>query len=303
VSDHAATARLAETLLATDRGWHVFPVVPHEKRPAVKAWENRATTDPDVIRRFWTEYPTYNVGIATGPSQLVVVDLDVAKTGQVAPDGFNMLGVSDGSDVLAVLAQRAHATIPATYTVRTPSGGTHLYFRAATGAPLRNTAGTLGWLVDTRAHGGYVVASGSVLPTGAYELVDDSDPAFLPTWLVQALTPKPAPATTANNQNTPARRGNYLDAILRAELDKVAAAQPGRHNKTLFQAALSLGQLVAGGELDHTESTAMLKQSAAHMVTGTCRCTARQITDTVASGLRLGGTRPRRLGNDGGVAA
>jgi hypothetical protein len=303
VFDHAAAARLAETLIDAELGWHVFPVIPGGKRPAIKNWENHATTDPDAICRFWNTHPTYSVGIATGPSNLVVVDLDVAKPGQVAPDGFNMLGVSEGADVLAVLAQRAHATIPATYTVRTPSGGTHLYYRAPSGVQLRNTAGTLGWLIDTRAHGGYVVASGSVLPTGAYELVDDSEPAFLPTWMVQALTPKLAAATTATNHNAPARRGKHLDAIVQGELRKVAAAQPGAHNKTLFQAALTLGQLVAGGELDHAESTTMLQHSAAHMVTGTCQCTARQIANTVASGLRLGGTRPRRLGSGGGVAA
>jgi hypothetical protein len=303
VSDHAAAARLAETLIDAELGWHVFPVIPGGKRPAITNWENRATTDPDAICRFWNTHPAYNVGIATGPSNLVVVDLDVAKTGQVAPDGFNMLGVSDGADVLAVLAQRAHATIPATYTVRTPSGGTHLYYRAPAGTQLRNTAGTLGWLIDTRAHGGYVVASGSVLPIGAYELVDDSEPAILPTWMVQALTARPSPTVSAANHSVPAQRGKYLNAIVQGELLKVAAAQPGRHNKTLFQAALTLGQLVAGGELDHTESTAMLQHSAAHMVTGTCQCTARQIADTVASGLRLGGTRPRRLGSGGGVAA
>ncbi|MEO6089236.1 MAG: bifunctional DNA primase/polymerase [Umezawaea sp.] len=303
MSDHAATARLAEALIAADRGWHVFPVIANSKRPAITDWENRATADPASIRRFWTRYPTYNVGVATGPSNLVVVDLDVAKSGQVAPDGFNMLGVSEGADVLSVLAQRAHATIPATYTVRTPSGGTHLYYRVSTGVRLRNTAGTLGWLIDTRAHGGYVVASGSVLPTGAYELMVESYPAILPTWMVQALTARPSPVVSATNHSAPAQRGKYLDAILQGELRKVAAAQPGRHNKTLFQAALSLGQLVEGGELDHAESTAMLQHSAAHMVTGTCQCTARQIADTIASGLRLGATRPRRLDNGGGVAA
>jgi hypothetical protein len=303
VSDRAAAARLAETLLAAEQGWHVFPVIPNDKRPAIGDWPNRATTDPDRIRAFWTTHPTYNVGVAAGPSDLVVVDLDVAKRGQMPPDGFNMLGIGEGADVLALLAERAGATIPDTYTVRTPSGGTHLYYQAPAGMRLHNTKGALGWLIDTRAHGGYVVASGSILPTGAYELVDDREPVILCTWMVQALTPKPAPAISAANQTAPAQRSKYLDAIVRGEQDKVAGAQPGRHNDSLFRAALTLGQLVGGSELDHLDATAMLKQSAAHMVTGSCHCTARQVADTIASGLKLGSTRPRRLGSQNGAAA
>src|SRR5438093_650742 len=47
-------------------------------------WEARATTDPDRIRKAWTRAP-YNVGIACGPSGLLVVDLDVPKPGQQPP--------------------------------------------------------------------------------------------------------------------------------------------------------------------------------------------------------------------------
>ncbi|MFD9734304.1 bifunctional DNA primase/polymerase [Umezawaea sp. NPDC059074] len=303
MSDHAATARRAETVLATERGWYVFPLIRNDKPPAVTDWENKATNDPDRARWFWTTYPHYNVGIATGPSNLVVVDLDIAKTGQVPPAGFNMLGVFQGSDVLDVLAERARATIPATYTVRTPSGGTHLYYRAPAGVKLRNTQSTLGWLIDTRAHGGYVVGSVSVLPHGGYELVDDQDPVPLPTWLHQALTAKPAPATTARRQTVPHRRGSYLYAIVRAELAKVAAAQRARHNKTVFEAALTFGQLVAGGELGHAESFALLEEAATHIVIGACDCTASGIAKTIRSGLKLGATQPRRLESDGGVAA
>lgn len=289
---------LSEILRAAARGWHVFPVVPGAKRPFVDQWEARAATDPAVIRDFYTRYPRHNVAIATGRSNLVVVDCDVAKPGDVAPDGFNMLGVATGLDVLTLLAERACTTIPPTYTARTPSGGTHLYFRAPAGTALRNTAGTLGWLIDTRAHGGYVVAPPSTTPTGRYEITDDRPPAELPAWLVQAPATRPSTAVSAPSQSPPARRSAYLDAIVNGECAKVSAAQPGRHNKTLFQAALSLGQLVAGNELSHADAARMLEQSALHMVAGDCDCTPRQITNTVASGLKLGATRPRRLDRD-----
>jgi hypothetical protein len=41
-------------------------------------WESQATTDPDQIYRWWLDGP-YNIGVATGPSQLVVVDCDVPR--------------------------------------------------------------------------------------------------------------------------------------------------------------------------------------------------------------------------------
>ncbi|MGW6445147.1 bifunctional DNA primase/polymerase [Lentzea sp. NPDC055074] len=295
---------LNEILRAAARGWHVFPAVPGAKRPFVDQWEARATNDHGVIRDFYTRYPRHNVAIATGPSHLVVVDCDLAKPGEVAPDGFNMLGVATGLDVLTLLAERAHTTIPATYTARTPSGGTHFYFRAPKGAALRNTAGTLGWLVDTRAHGGYVIAPPSTTPTGRYEITDDRPPVELPAWLVQAPAVKPPAAVSAPNQSVPAQRSAYLDAIVRGECRKVAGAQRSRHNKTLFQAALTLGQLVGGNEMSHSDAARMLEQSATHMASGDCDCTTSQITATVQSGLKLGATNPRSLDRgEGGAAA
>lgn len=288
---------LAEILHAAARSWHIFPAVPGAKRPFIDQWEARATTDAAVIHDFYTRYPRHNVAIATGPSNLVVVDCDVAKPGEVAPDGFNMLGVATGLDVLTLLAERAHTTIPPTYTARTPSGGTHLYFRAPAGKALRNTAGTLGWLIDTRAHGGYVIAPPSTTATGRYEITDDRPPAALPAWLVQAPAARPSTAVSAPNQSVPAQRSAYLDAIVRGECQKVAAAQRSRHNKTLFQAALSLGQLVGANEIGRSDAAHMLEQSAAHMAAGDCDCTPRQIAATVQSGLKLGATKPRRLDN------
>ncbi|WP_186382369.1 bifunctional DNA primase/polymerase [Amycolatopsis rhizosphaerae] len=62
-------------------------------------------------------------------------------------------GIASGAQVLAHLAAEAGATIPDTYTVATPSGGTHLYFRQPTNARLGNTHHRAGWLIDTRGVG------------------------------------------------------------------------------------------------------------------------------------------------------
>jgi hypothetical protein len=129
----------------------VFPLVPGGKAPAVKNWEHRAATDPDRIRHCWTA-GAYNIGLATGPAGLVVIDLDMAKTGEKRPDECKLPGITSGLDVLAVVAERAGQPLPLdTYTVTTPSGGLHLYFAAPSDVELRNTAGDRGGSNTTRS--------------------------------------------------------------------------------------------------------------------------------------------------------
>ena len=213
----AAAGTLLDTALAcAARGWHVFPVRPRAKKPPAfpghkaedctgtdprcrgghTGWEPRATTDPGRIGRAWAVAP-YNIGVACGPSGLIVVDLDTPKPGEVPPPEWAEPGITDGADVLAALCERHGQPFPwETFMVRTGRGGLHLYFTAPPGVRLGNTAGEsgrgLGWLIDTRGHGGYVVAPGSVvdLPdgTGRYEVVYDRPPAPLPDWLAALLT-------------------------------------------------------------------------------------------------------------------
>ena len=183
------------------RGWAVFPLAPGTKRPAIKGWEHRATTDPERIKSCWHAGAGLGIGIATGPSRLVVLDLDPAGSG--APDG---------AGGLAALAAARGVQLAPTFTVATPRGGTHLYYRTPPGVRLRNTAGTLAPRVDTRADGGYVVAPGTILPNGGYELVDDTDPPELPAWLVQALTARPAAALSAPPERPCTDPGGYVGA-------------------------------------------------------------------------------------------
>lgn len=66
-----------------------------------------------------------------------------------------------GVTTFTALCERTGQAVPTTHRTRTASGGEHLYFTAPTGARLTNIAGKLGELIDTRAWGGYVVATGS----------------------------------------------------------------------------------------------------------------------------------------------
>lgn len=147
----SATVLRRTALAAAARGWHVFPLIPGDKRPAIRAWEERATTDPKRIARCWAAGP-YNVGVAAGPSGLLVVDLDLPKhADDTPPADAARPGIRDGRDVFrAVCGDHAGTPdAPDTYSVTTGTGGTHLYFTAPDGTELRNSAGKLGWKVDT----------------------------------------------------------------------------------------------------------------------------------------------------------
>ncbi len=326
---------LAAALAHAARGWHVFPLRPNDKRPAFPdhtaddctgrdprcraghvGWEQRATTDPDRIRRAWSARP-YGIGIACGPSGLVVVDLDVPKHPDDAPPP-EWEGACDGWDVFATLAARHGAQIDpvdgfgpdatprsgidATYTVGTGSGGTHLYYRHPTSGPaLRNTTGDrggLGWKVDTRAHGGYVVAAGSTVASRLYGLVLDVDPAPLPGWLVGLLAPAPRPARRTTAVSLPAdRHGRYLAAAIRRQVAHLAAAPEGQRNHALFTSAVALGQLAAGDALTDDDVTAVLEPVALSV-----GLRLGEVTRTIASGLRVGARQPRRLADLGRAA-
>ncbi|RBQ18369.1 DNA primase [Spongiactinospora rosea] len=284
-------------LAAAARGWHVFPLTPYSKRPlrGFTDWERHATTDPARIRDMWARGP-FNIGIACGPSHLVVLDLDTPKPGQHPPPPWNQPGINDGADVLATLCEQAREALPLeTFTVRTRRGGTHLYFTAPPGARLGNTAGRLGWLIDTRASGGYVVAPGShvELPdgTGHYEVLHDTAPAPLPRFLFQHLQPAAVPATRPVRLTLPSgRRRSYLHAAIVRELERVTTAPEGQRNSSLYLAAIALGQLVAGGALDHHEVSTLLEQAG-----GDVGLSPAETRTTVASGLRAGAKRPRTL--------
>jgi hypothetical protein len=297
-------------LTAAGRGWHVFPLKPGSKRPAFPdhderhcarldprcraghtGWEPRATLDTGRIRRAWST-TQFNVGIACGPARLVVVDLDTPKSGDAAPREWDRPGIHTGADVLAALCDAAGQTYPAaTYTVSTPSGGTHLYFTAPAGAALRNTAGALGWLVDTRAGGGYVVGAGSTVDGRAYAVAVDGPPAELPAWLVDRLRPRELPPRRPVEVSLPTgRKGAYLRAAVERQLAWVTGSPGGGHNSQLYLAAVALGQLVAGGDLDERDVTAWLT-AAAGQVGQKPGETAR----TIASGLRAGAARPRSV--------
>lgn len=306
---------LSHALAYAEAGWPIIPLRPGTKRPAAPnhtaatcdgsdrrcadghtGWEPRATLDPARITTAW-RHRLYGIGIACGPAGLLVVDLDTAKNGQPS-----------GPETLTDLEHRHGRQLPATWTVGTPSGGRHLYYRQPTNRrALGNTAGRVGPGIDTRGAGGYVVAppTNTAGPDGGeYWLVDDHPPAALPDWFSQLLIAAPRPKRPGRISRSDDRRQRSIAAtdrvrryVARAtagELDRIVTAPEGRRNHTLFCASVALGQLVGAQVLDRNEAEQQLLDAACSHVTAGAY-SRHQAQQTITSGLQRGLAEPRDL--------
>jgi hypothetical protein len=296
VTPRADTPLLRSALAAAVLGWHVFPCAVGGKRPALRGnWQDLATTSADQIRDWWSRAP-YNIGIACGPSGLVVIDLDLPhdleEDDEEAADGA--LFPLSGADILSRLARQHGERYPGgTYVVDTPSGGCHLYFSDAGDARARNSAGAVGPHIDVRADGGYVVGAGSRIGGRRYAARGRRAPAPLPPWLAQLVRDSYVPPAVPPPGLPIADRAQgraYAMAALRAETERVAAARPGTRNATLNRAAFSLGQLVAAGLIPPIPVITSLIDAARY-----AGLPEDEAIRTVRSGMAAGARKPRAL--------
>jgi len=176
---------LEHALALAAKGFHVFPLRPNEKLPIIKDYPNRATRDPETIRRWWQD-ETRNIGISTsrfGDSEsLCVIDVDMknGKNGELSIFALDMEGFE----------------LPDTLSNSTPSGGQHMIYK--TPKPLRQGADVLGSGVDVRSNGGYVVAPGSLINGKGYAQINGNGAVTeAPSWLVDKLSIRIQPANVA----------------------------------------------------------------------------------------------------------
>ena len=260
------------------RGRHVFPCLPGDKRPAVDRWEQRACAEPERVRRYWPS-ARHNVGIACGPSGLVVLDLDTH--GQL-PEDWRMPGIVDGKDVLAQICEWAGQPWPATHTVVTPSGGWHLYFKAPEGAEIRNSASLIGPMVDVRGRGGYVVGQCSAIDGRTYDALDTDDPDPLPSWIVRLLTRRrEADHETAPDapRGWPARTSVF--GRFGGLVHTVETGPEGQRNNILYWASCRVREMVDAREIGAGGATAFLVSAAVR-----AGLSERDARKTIASAMR-----------------
>lgn len=174
------------------RGWRVVPIMPASKRPSVSRWTDVATTDAEVLERWWGEsYVGHGVGIVTGKeSGLWVLDVD-------------------DTDALADL-ERRHRPLPDTLTSLTGSGGMHLVFAwPHDGREVRNDAGRrLGPGLDVRGEGGQIVAPPTLHPNGSpytWDAGQPETPVDAPEWLLELVCAVEVPESGTEDRRTLAR--------------------------------------------------------------------------------------------------
>ncbi|WP_079177179.1 bifunctional DNA primase/polymerase [Streptomyces sp. MUSC 14] len=342
-----AARSLAIARWCAGRGWPVHPLAPGRKTPAGNCVGCRepghtyrgcrcpaagrwchgfraATLDRARIERWWGAHPEFGVGIACGPAGLVVIDIDAHARqlpgrdrllpGIDIADTIDLSGLANGFHTLGVLAALRGVTSPAgdesTLRVRTPSGGLHVWYRAAGGHRWQCSSGSgggraLAWQVDVRAHGGYIIAPGTVTEAGAYEVVGTArEPAPLPGWLARelertghlppaylpALRPVPPRARQAvlaagGGRGAAAR----VLAPLLAQVAGCAAVPEGAgFTEKLNRAAYTASGLVAAGLLDDGRAERLLREAAAQARPGQ----ERRYGAVIRGGLSAGRARP-----------
>jgi len=244
------------------------------KHPLVRHGLHDATTNPGQLERWWSRWPTANLGLATGIC-------------------FDALDI-DGPAGLAALGKFARAVglrLPGPL-VATGGGGWHHWF-APTGLGNRPPRGLAH--VDWRGRGGCVLAPPSRHVSGwAYRWLRGLDQAPLseaPAVLRELLDPDPPslirPADTAKPT---ALRHPYGRTVLAAELAALGRATPGQRNRTLNRTAFKVYRYVAGGLLDNQEVT--LAFTTAALAVG---LDPAEITRTLASARTAGLANPRTM--------
>lgn len=172
---------LAWALRYAEIGWHVLPVETRGKVPVgrlVPRGMLDATTDPDVIRRWWGQSPGANIGISLAQSGLVAVDVDPRNGGAETFERVQAEHGSLRSDVMAF----------------TGGGGEHHVFVVPPGVHV-SLPGTLGPGVDLKCNG-YIVVEPSVHPSGtAYGWEVSSNP-------LDGVAPTPLPDWMRNLRST-----------------------------------------------------------------------------------------------------
>jgi hypothetical protein len=206
-----------------------LPVFPcdNDKRPFTVHGFKDASNDPDLIRRWWTRWPTAMICVPTG-IKFCVVDVDLQH-----PEARDWYG---------------RANLPDTRTHVTRSGGRHILFRPHD--EFRCSASKIWKHVDTRGLGGYVIW----WPAEGLEVLHDRTVATVPDWIIAKLNPPaPAPARPLNAITT-GQAQRKIDGIIRT----IAHASVGERNHITFWGACRLAELVHASTLGRDDAIAIV---------------------------------------------
>jgi hypothetical protein len=109
-------------------GAFITPLPRHRSNPPIAGHEKLSTQDPEQIHAWAQERPGCNWAIDPAKSGFQIVDPDVPKWKQDEKTGEWYWAEKVGATTLGKLEARI-GKLPPTFTVVTPSGGRHLYFK------------------------------------------------------------------------------------------------------------------------------------------------------------------------------
>lgn len=171
---------------AIARGFFIFPLQPRKKEPLQGS---RGFKDGELSIEPWSKYPDANIGIATGESNLLVLDFDKPET---VPTWVNELR---------------------TFKVKTGKG-LHVYLRGARATKKLYINGKV--VGDMKSVGGYVLAAGSVHPNGGmYTVVDDSPVVDTPARVSELIKGDSGPSPNASLAGEKIPRGSHDSELTR----------------------------------------------------------------------------------------
>jgi Bifunctional DNA primase/polymerase, N-terminal len=261
---------LPEALRYAGQGHAVLPCATGTKEPTVPKGVLAASTDPDVIERWWRWWPDANCAIAAKPSGLVFADLD-RRPGH------------DGVANFGQLLDELELDWPATRTTATPNDSRHLWFTAPAGLVGRTLAPGVQLIAN-----GYALAPPSTVRGRRYRFAVDVDPIALPDQLAKLCQRKRnAPLVTTAPVGTADRAARRA---LERSPARVIQAEEGNRNNTLYRVAYWLGGFVGASRLERSDVEDAL--TAAGLAAG---LEPDEVGPTIRSGIDSGETSPLPL--------
>jgi hypothetical protein len=163
---------------AVSRGFAILICEPHDKSPWAKYSPhaiNSASRDTNTIFKAWDDGNEANYGVAGGPSNITIIDVDKGVANYTAlRNWMEVVGLPD-----TLIVQSGRDT----------SFGAHLYYSGAVATTPYTIEGVTG---ELRGIGAYVVGPGCIHPDSGkrYEIINDVNIAPLPAGMVELAANK-----------------------------------------------------------------------------------------------------------------
>ncbi|RLB81908.1 MAG: hypothetical protein DRH24_08540 [Deltaproteobacteria bacterium] len=246
-------------------GYLVFPC--KHKKPLTQHGFKDATSETAQIETWWDNNPEAEIGAPAGKKAgFFVLDVDLPE----------------GPATLKRLEEE-HGSLPVTATQCTGGGGSHFFFKHP-GGTIKDSVRKLGPGLDIRGDGGYIIMPPSPHKSGkCYQWTSSEPMADAPDWLLDLVA-----GDSEKEKHTKVTSTPYGQKALADESKEVSMASEGTRNHRLNQAAFSLGQLVAGGELGENQAAYSLLGAA--LESGLSK---KESTRTIDSGMKAGMGQPR----------